>query len=125
MSYRSSRIDKRRGVWDAVAATDAGTKFNQNQRDKVYRSVKANAPGWFRWIPCGRKMFRARWIDPEGEREGGEGDLIIGRGISVGSPGTISGEEEGRGMIVPPLSLVATRGFITSRGHRAVFRKRA
>lgn len=79
----------------------------------MYRSVKANAPGWFRWIPCGRKMFRARWIDPEGEREGEEGDLIIGRGISVGSPGTISGEEQEEEMIVPraPLSLVATMGL--------------
>ncbi|EFN67449.1 hypothetical protein EAG_01779 [Camponotus floridanus] len=35
VSYRSSRIDKRRGVWDVVVATDAGTKFNQNQRDKA------------------------------------------------------------------------------------------
>lgn len=63
-----------------------------------------------------------------GERER-ESDLIIGRGISVGSPGTISGKRNKREveMIVPraPLSLVATIGFITSRGHHGVFRERA
>jgi len=68
-----------RRSWGAVAATDASMKFNQNQRDKMYRSVKANAPGWLRWIPCGRKTFRSA-IDQSG-------DLIIGGEFRLGPSG--------------------------------------
>lgn len=98
--------------------TDADVKFNQNQRDKVYRSVKADAPG-FRRIPCGRKMFRgARWIDR----------ATLSRSMSARVGGVSAPVPRGRFGSCSLRSLSGRGGrprrFITSEGDHGAFRDR-
>lgn len=76
-------------------------------------------------------VSRAQWIDPGGERGGGERATLLSEGeFRSVPPGRflVSRRRKKEGeMIVPrvPLSLVATTRFITSRGHHGVFRERA
>lgn len=100
--------------------TDADVKFNQNQRDKVYRSVKADAPG-FRRIPCGRKMFRgARWID-RGRPYHGARALGMVVGVSAPVPRGRFGSCSLRSLSVRG---ERPRRFITSEGDHGAFRDR-